>query len=601
MVSPENMRGSEDRPPVAEQTADNQSPAEQSIDDSSSEEQSEANNSPINSSEFDMLREEELSSLSTEELLRQREVLEASLEGTRYIAVAGDFSRDKRALAGRHAKGILDRELSTKEKGKLFDKLGKRIFRKYYERKYTRDLVSGEMKVTLNDGEEYTLDELIKRDSEAPLSRFVEGINEDLDNGFVGSKYIHSEIGIENKSTGDNAESYEKADARTTQILKGAIEAFADSPDTMKLLEADSGKMSDAFKAAFDKKLHDFYEAANSKLANAGKDQVVLNEFNNYAKVAWDALQTHRHGMAMDKVMQGFAVYNAKVRDGARSESHREHLDNILVALDSRHLTFAADAVAVGAGVWATLARTGSRMLFGVAAGGAVTSAVLGGIRTHDRYTSTRAEMFYDAELGGDNAYAGKTDKEIKAMRLKGRERYEAKIGNTVYEMKKATDLIDSIDKAFDGDDSEAILQAIADARIRIDLSDRTQKSLIAYTKGKVGDERLALDMTVIKLENALSGIGKERYEVILDEVKAKIKEETEATDRNFNTKRRRAVIGKIAASATFSLGSYFLSQEIKAAFDGETAGLYDTLRKTPAASTAKKETVLTKLFAHGK
>ena len=72
--------------------------------------------------------------------------------------------------------------------------------------------------------------------------------------------------------------------------------------------------------------------------------------------------------------------------------------------------------------------------------------------------------------------------------------RYEKRIGDTLYATEKASDLTSNIEKALSTEGegrSDAILRAIAEARVRIDFSDEERKDLIAYSsEDKRGDER---------------------------------------------------------------------------------------------------------------
>ena len=153
------------------------------------------------------------------------------------------------------------------------------------------------------------------------MERFVLGATED-------AKYIHEKAG----------EKLEKADAETTEKVRSAIEKFA----TAKIPEG--GTIEDL-------KLQFMEDIGRSEAEASDQGKKIDKKLiDNYLEVAIQARMKVEHEIAIDKVMDGFAVYNAEVRDGIRTQAHRDNIDKIVNFVQSSRVgQFIPEEILAGA------------------------------------------------------------------------------------------------------------------------------------------------------------------------------------------------------------------------------------------------------------
>lgn len=523
---------------------------------------------------------------------RRYEEISEILQSKPLVAINADFSLDKKELAEHEAERLADKNGNT---GGYFKRLWKgTLFKKYYQKKFERELLEG--KRTFEDkadGQEKTIEQAIAERSGSALERFELGITENMD-------YIHTEIGKKSKN-GEykNGEEVVEADEKTQNFVKSQIESFVAAHKDEQI---DPAKLRLQFNEQFG---HALAEARDN-----GEELDVTN-INNYGNVALQALELTAHGESMDRVMEGFKVYNAKVNDEIRTKTHRDAVDTIVNAVESSAFgsVIPAEVIALTIGTAASLAQMGARSVANAvapAAGGILVSSAISGLRERNRITEDRYHMMRDIANGLEYG-----EGENKSRR---QEKYEKRIGGTLYDLRSASDLAENIKAAMDAEESneksENILRALAEARVRRDLSDSEQKDLISFASaGKRGDERLELDKTLIRGEHALSAQDKEKYEAIKAEIQKQIMDgyTTEdgehiagVTEQDRKFANRRALMATAKAGKTLALGAVFFfgSQEVMAALDPNKIGVFEKvgLLKTNN-NNAANETLLASGF----
>lgn len=495
-------------------------------------------------------------------------------------AINADFTHDKKELAH----DIAERQLNEEQaKSNLIKRIWKgSIARKYYQKKYERQLLSGERAAgTGDDGKDIMLDDIIRDRSGSAIRRFVLGATEDM-------QYIHEKIGKERKDGTYDGEKLTEADAETTNVVRGAIEKFASA----KIPEG--GSIED-LKRIFGNDIKRIKAEARDQGQNIDATMI-----DNYLEVAVQARQRVEHGIAMDRVMEGFKVFNADVRNNMRTEAHRDNIDKIVNRVESSKIgsVIPAEALAMAVGTAWSLIQTGARSAARIAApvGGIAVSGALAGLRERNRVTEDRARMMRDAAVGLE--YDGMSDEEIRGRRAKKRAKYEARIGGTLYDLRPASELTSNIAQALNSGDGEAKLRAIAEARVRIGYSDSEQKDLISYSSAdKMGDERTRLDMAVIRAEKSLSEEEKQRLEILKTVVRKEINNDVNENDQDFRKVRAAQVVKQAGKTVLIGSAVFFASQEIMAAIDPNKVGLFEKagLLKTQNNENAQ-ETILASL-----
>lgn len=506
------------------------------------------------------------------QLKKRREEIDKELSPL--AAINADFTHDKKELAHDIAEQQLNEE---QEKANLVKRIWKgNLFKKYYQKKYERELLSGERTAGLGeDGKEITLDDIIKDRSGSAIQRFVMGATEDMG-------YIHQKIG-----KGDG-EKLTEADAETTAVVRSAIEKFASA----KIPEG--GSMED-----LKREFRNNIKRIKAEARDQGRE-INSTMIDNYFEVAIQARQRIEHGIAMEKVMEGFKVYNADVRNNMRTEAHRDNIDKIVNKIESSKLgsIIPAEVLAVAVSSAWSLTQTGARSLAKVAVpvGGIAVSGALAGLRERNRVTEDRARMMRDAAVGLE--YDGTSGEDVEGHRAKKRAKYEAKIGGTLYDLRPAKELTANIVKAIESGDNEAKLRAIAEARVRIGYSDSEQKDLIAYSSAdKMGDERLGLDIAVIRAEKSLSDEDKQRLNTMKATIYKEINGDVDKNDAEFRKVRRVQALKQAGKTMAIGTTVFFASQEIMAVIDPNKVGLLEKAGIIKSNGNETQETALASLL----
>ncbi|MBR0479940.1 hypothetical protein IJJ49_01570 [Candidatus Saccharibacteria bacterium] len=394
--------------------------------------------------------------------------------------------------------------------------------------------------------------------SDSAMKRFMMGVIDDPET----SEFIHRNIGGEK-----NGEQLEEADKELTASVRSVIEKFASA----KIPE---GGSLDDLKRAFGNDIR----RIKAERRDEGKDDGSLL-IDNYYEVALQAREHAEHGVAMEAVMEGFKVYNADVRNNQRTEAHRDNIDKIINKFEeSKFGRFVPPEVVAGVvGTAFALTQTGVRAAAG-ALGGIAASGVFAALRERNRVTEDRARILRDAAVGLE--YSGTSGEEVEGRRIdKKRAKYEARIGGTLYDIQPANKLVDDINEATESGDSEKILRALAEARVRVAYSDNEQKDLIAYSSAdKMGDERLKLDMAIVMARRNLSKEERGKLGDMMAIVYKEIEDNVDENDENFKRIRAREALKKAGKTVAIGATAFFASQEIQAAISTEKAGLVEKI-----------------------
>lgn len=461
--------------------------------------------------------------------LRAEEQPEDSNETSPLTVVDANFERDLKDLAH----DLAERELNTEtSKGNIIKKLWKgTLFKKYYEKAYTREYLEGKRKADVN-GESLTAVQLIEKRKDKVIERFVMSVTEESD------RFIHKAAG----------ESMKEADAETTDRIKEVVSRFATSKMTNEQFNEEIRRI----------------QAENR---DAGKPDYAAT-FGNYLDVAIQARERATHGIAIEQVMEGFKVYNAEARDGIRTEAHRDNIDKIVNALESTAIGqfIPAEIIAGSVSVASALTQSGLKAVLG-AAGGMLASSALAGLKERNRITEDRAQMLRDMANGLEYKSRGKSGK------------YEKQIAGFNYKIEKASALTARLESAIDNaaNNPQELLEAIAAARVRSDFSDENARDLIAYTsEDKRGEERLNLDIALIRAEKSLTADQRVSLVDISSRIQTEIERDVNEKDKDFKKKRAIMATKKAGKTLALGVGTFFASQEIMAALDPNKIGFFE-------------------------
>ncbi|MBR2830986.1 hypothetical protein IKE83_01350 [Candidatus Saccharibacteria bacterium] len=461
--------------------------------------------------------------------LRAEEQPEDNNETSPLTVVDANFERDLKDLAH----DLAERELNTEtSKGNIIKKLWKgTLFKKYYEKAYTREYLEGKRKTDVN-GESLTAVQLIEKRKDKVIERFVMSVTEESD------RFIHKAAG----------ESMKEADAETTNRIKEVVSRFATSKMTNEQFNEEIRRI----------------QAENR---DAGKPDYAAT-FGNYLDVAIQARERATHGIAIEQVMEGFKVYNAEARDGIRTEAHRDNIDKIVNALESTAIGqfIPAEIIAGSVSVASALTQSGLKAVLG-AAGGMLASSALAGLKERNRITEDRAQMLRDMANGLEYKSRGKSGK------------YEKQIAGFNYKIEKASTLTARLESAIENaaNNPQELLEAIAAARVRSDFSDENARDLIAYTsEDKRGEERLKLDIALIRAEKSLTADQRVSLVDISSRIQTEIERDVNEKDKDFKKKRAIMATKKAGKTLALGVGTFFASQEIMAALDPNKIGFFE-------------------------
>ena len=385
-----------------------------------------------------------------------------------------------------------------------------------------------------------------RTDRKSTIDRFVRGAMDDYET------FVHENAG--EKIFDENEE--------TTAEIRSIIEKFATA-----------GEDEDRLK-------HEIREQINEAKAKLRADSGANGEgvmVDNIFEVALEARNRVRHGLALEQVMEGFKVINGEARDGVRTEQHRDSIDRIVDAFERSRIgrIVPPEAIATAAGAMGYFGKMGlsgaARMA--VPVGGAAAAGIFAAMSERNRVVEDRARLWRDMATG------------MEAGQSEGRNaRYEQKVAGTIYEMRPATELADTINSAVESGDTDAVMKAVIEAQARIQFSDKERKDLISYSDAaKCGDERLALDIAISEALHGLSEEDRARFnetrEAMSAEAIAEIRggdEGTKAKERAFRRLRVGRMFKQGLKTTAVAFGTMAVTQEIAAIFDPNKYGVFD-------------------------
>ena len=232
------------------------------------------------------------------------------------------------------------------------------------------------------------------------------------------------------------------------------------------------------------------------------KDKGGIRHADNLLEVVRQIRQAVEHGARIQDIANQIEVIEGEARAGARTETEIKAFDKAINYLRKRRLTAGLInettlAVLYSAGVIATRAMTMNKVASVVSFG--ATAAVGAGLAAKREALNMRMDR---AQHARERAQ-GKTIDQSHADRRNEMEK-------SLYDMKKATILIEGISSIYDRDTEGKLvlkqsldqatvdqsLEAIAEAEERIRLSDRQNIDLIEYSSaGSIERERTDLDI----------------------------------------------------------------------------------------------------------
>lgn len=508
-----------------------------------------------------------------EEVAKEKQALEAA---TPLVAINADFTHDKAELAHHYAKEELDAETA---KAGFFKRLWKgTLFNKYFQKKYEKEIISGERQFTAN-GELVDIDDIIADRSDSAIERFVLGATEEYHD------MVHTKAG----------ESLTEADSRTTEAVKDAIEWFATAPipedGSIKDLTIEFGNRIRRLQAE-----------------NRDQGQPLDETFvNNYYEVAVQARERAEHGMAMDRVMEGFKVYNADVRSNVRTQEHRDNLDKIIDRLESSKFGqfIPAEVIAAAAGTALSFTRAGAWAIGGPIAAFGLSGAV-SGLRERNRLIEDRARMMRNIAIGKEfgGTLIPEEGKGPFAKKLaRHRAKYEARLGGTLYDDCPATLLTYDLNDAIELGDPDFLLESIAEARVRVDFSDSEAKDLVSYSSDeRMGDERMMLDLALIRAEHSLPEEDYPKLNAMKRVIAERIYADTDEMDAEFGRVKLFESLKSAGKTIAASAITLFTSQELIAAIDPNRIGIFEKFGLLQGEHTeATSETLLASSLGGGR
>ena len=361
--------------------------------------------------------------------------------------------------------------------------------------------------------------------------------------------YKYSEGG--NKKELVDANSVE---AKSTIAVREAIEKFA------------QGKMSE----------HDFEEAMKfekARMADEGLDTSLISD--TLLETAKAAKERFNHEESIENVMEGFRLINADYQAQVRTEVHRSKIDEISEKVAGKLHFMQPEVIAAAAGiaVFFTQKATTSALRAAVpVVGGALAAGTFAGFKEHNRVAVDRAEQARRIARG----------EEI------GGTKYDRQMQETEYESFAATDLTATLKKAIESGNTDLIQQGLASVEALTQYSDENKVDLIKFSGGDnttIEDERLALDVQIAqaKVELRKAGVTDQSksfleasrlaYEAIENDVDAK--------DKAFKKLQAKRVAAQVAKTAAIGVATAVVGQEVSAAFNPDSYGLFDKMNDT--------------------
>ena len=371
-------------------------------------------------------------------------------------------------------------------------------------------------------------------------------------------------------------------DARAAIQTKDAIRRFAKSAG------------DDAAKKAF------LSDIANIKVNTLGLTENQSDfTMDNYLEAAVAARDKISHGIAMDRVLDGFNYINAESRSQVRTEVEKTNIDSLAAKISMRtHGLIAPETAAAvigfGSGYLLSGAKAAAKagiVVGGVALGaavpaamplvaGALISGVWGGINEANRVKRDQSRTLRDMAMGSSRSTLNKNSHNPF---IRGRLKYDEQLRAANYDSQPANGLKEALNKAIASGNSDEIMRQLAAIDTRIKLSDSNGIDLISYTSGEsIVNERANLDIARARARIALreAGVDPAKSSVYSDAYTSSM----ESLNKNMtDTKkaqgklRRKRAIGHGVKSAAIAAVASVIGQEVRAAFDDDIVGVFES------------------------
>lgn len=394
---------------------------------------------------------------------------------------------------------------------------------------------------------------------------YVNGIEDSLLHGAAGNEM--DAFGVETDENGNKvvykyteggnkkeAVDANSAEAKSTIAVREAIEKFA------------QGKMSE----------HDFEEAMKfekARMSDEGLDTSLISD--TLLETAKAAKERFNHEESIENVMEGFRLINADYQAQVRTEVHRSKIDEISEKISGKLGIVQPEVIAAAAGiaVFFTQKATTSALRAAVpVVGGALAAGTFAGFKEHNRVAVDRAEQARRIARG----------EEI------GNTKYDRQMQETEYKSYAAKDLTGALEAALKSGNAEQIQQSLAVVEALTKYSDENKVDLIKFTAGDnttIEDERLALDVQVAQAKVELRRQGIDDQSKVFLEASEKayeaIESDVDAKDKAFKKLQAKRVAAQVAKTAAIGVATAVVGQEVSAAFNPDSYGLFDKMNDT--------------------
>ena len=192
---------------------------------------------------------------------------------------------------------------------------------------------------------------------------------------------------------------------------------------------------------------------------------------DNYYAIAEMARATADHAEGLAAIEKGFQMYRAETRNDLNTEAHRTRVEAAVEKWEHSkfgkfippEIVAAAAGVAGYVGSSVLRSTAGQIISFG---GGSIATGVIGAVREGNAVKSERATLAQQLASGNLN-----TENKINQQ-----------IGETIYQMASAQDMMNKAKAAIDSGDTKAMFDALTEMTWRQKMGDQFKVDLISYS-----------------------------------------------------------------------------------------------------------------------
>lgn len=394
------------------------------------------------------------------------------------------------------ARERLNKELSTEywtekdDNGKPLHRFGRikaaatrlwkgNIWRGYYERKYQRlerEKYQGIESLDMKDenGKLLSNEELLEKAKTDARYALILRMGQD------NERYIYSRAGETREQLGEGDEAYDAM----AKVLRDFV---AKDKDGKWLMSTET--LNEELKRIRALQ-HDI--DLDSKLGQMEFKK--LATLDNYEAIAMYVRSQVEHGEALDDVIKGFKMYTAESREGARTETYRtlveDTIDRFQHTKAGQFIPAEWVATAAGAAGWVVGAVAKNKAVQIASLGGSTFLA--GGLAAVKESNAVKVDR---TTMARQLATGAVDDSGIE-------QKYSDEIQSSMYDMARADQLIQGIDRARESGDFNEMKAALDEVILRQAISDSDGIDLIRYSSPEaVESERVALLTHQLQLE----------------------------------------------------------------------------------------------------